>query len=305
MVIISILATIPSFAGDRINVFVNGVSIQMKEPPAIINGRTLVPLRAIFESLGVLPVWDDISKTVTVNTETINMIMTIDSKIATVNNKLVPLDAPVTLVDGSTMVPARFIAETLGGKVEWEEATKTVVITTSTMVNSNTSPTQETLIYENGDRYVGSVVNGKANGYGTLTTVDGDKYIGEFMNDLMNGQGESFISDEEKHVGEFKNGKADGYGVVTYASIGVKYIGEFKDGFIHGHGEITYIDGNRYVGEFKEGGFSGQGTYYYNDGSVYVGGFEAGWYHGQGTYTLPNGDVQSGIWEFGVLQLSN
>lgn len=127
-------ASFPVFSESSIKVNVNGSNLEMNESPVIINGRTLVPLRVIFQALGVTPVWDNDTKTVIVKSETVNMSLTIGSKTAFVNNKSVPLEVPGTLVNGSTMVPVRFIAETFGATVGWQSETKTVMISTTAMV---------------------------------------------------------------------------------------------------------------------------------------------------------------------------
>lgn len=136
LVAILMLLSVQSVAAaGTTKVNVNGVNLVMKEAPVIINGRTLVPLRAIFEALNVSPQWDGTTKTVSASTGNVTMQLKIGSNEAIVNGKTVKLDAPGTLVNGSTMVPARFVAETLGGNVGWDDATKTVKITTSVAAN--------------------------------------------------------------------------------------------------------------------------------------------------------------------------
>lgn len=52
----------------------------------------------------------------------------IDNNVATVNGKKVTLDVAATVIDGSTLVPARFIAESLGADVEWDPHNRNVYI---------------------------------------------------------------------------------------------------------------------------------------------------------------------------------
>ncbi|HBV97151.1 MAG TPA: hypothetical protein DEF36_08900 [Desulfotomaculum sp.] len=141
LVIIAIvgLISIPVYGASATKVNVNGVDLEMKETPVVINGRTLVPLREIFEALNVTPQWDNNTNSVTAKSDTVNMRLTIDSNTALVNNKPVQLEVPGTLVNGRTMVPARFIAETFGGKVEWDDATKTVLINTPSQTGGSKS----------------------------------------------------------------------------------------------------------------------------------------------------------------------
>lgn len=112
-----------------IQVKLNGTYLNMDVPPTIIDGRTLVPLRAIFEALNADVVWDNNTKTVTGSKGSTTVVLKINSKTAQVNGKNTLLDVPATIVDGRTMVPARFIAESLGQKVGWAENLRTVLIT--------------------------------------------------------------------------------------------------------------------------------------------------------------------------------
>jgi len=117
-----------SIAAEPIKVYVNNSLIEMPVAPIIENGRTLVPVRAIFESMGATVDWDGETKTVTGKTEDKTIILVIGDKIALVNNEKIELDVPAKVVNGSTLVPARFIAESLGAKVDWDNNTRSVLI---------------------------------------------------------------------------------------------------------------------------------------------------------------------------------
>lgn len=111
-----------------IQVKLNGAYLPMDVAPAIIDRRTLVPLRAIFEALDAQVVWDNNTQTVTGSKDNTTVVLKINSRTAQLNGSNILLDVPATIVDGRTMVPARFIAESLGKKVSWEENLKTVLI---------------------------------------------------------------------------------------------------------------------------------------------------------------------------------
>lgn len=128
------LMCIPVLAESDIKVSVNGKNLVMDEPPVIVGGRTLVPLRTIFEAIGVTPIWDNATKTVTASTDKVSLRLTIGEGKALVNGKPVTLDVPGTLVNGRTMIPTRFIAETFDSVVGWDPATKTVQITSKSVV---------------------------------------------------------------------------------------------------------------------------------------------------------------------------
>ena len=124
------------FANDEISVTIDGVKQNYDVMPVIINGRTLVPMRAIFEALGAEVVWDETSRTVTGKKDKTEVSLTIDSDKALLNGTQITLDAPSTIVNGRTLVPVRFISEALGRKVNWDQTTKTVLISEYTIGKS-------------------------------------------------------------------------------------------------------------------------------------------------------------------------
>ncbi|MBE7052676.1 MAG: hypothetical protein E7391_00170 [Ruminococcaceae bacterium] len=118
-------------ADDTIKVVINGENLNMDQPPVLTEGRTLVPVRAIFEALGAKVEWDDITKTATGVLGETKIEIQINNKVAKVNGKDITLDVPAQIVNSRTLVPVRFISESLGAKVDWDGNTKTVIITTS------------------------------------------------------------------------------------------------------------------------------------------------------------------------------
>ena len=115
-----------------IEVKLNNMALTFDVKPANIQGRVLVPLRVIFEQLGMDVDWVAATKTVTgsKNGNTVKLVQ--DSTDAYVNGALVKLDVPAQIIGGRTMVPVRFIAESTGAKVFWDSASQTVYISTST-----------------------------------------------------------------------------------------------------------------------------------------------------------------------------
>jgi len=113
--------------------FVNGKKVTLDSPPVIDNGRTLVPFRFIGESIGAKISWDATKKEVGYVFGDINLTLTIGSNKAVVNNVINMLDVPPKIVSGRTLVPVRFVTETLGAKVNWDANTKTVTVTASTV----------------------------------------------------------------------------------------------------------------------------------------------------------------------------
>lgn len=113
-----------------IHVEVNGSALALSVPPTMVAGRTMVPLRGIFESLGAQVNWDAATRSITANKGDTAVQLTIGQRTAMVNGSLVSLDVPALIQHGTTMVPLRFVSEALGADVKWLEATQTVSIVT-------------------------------------------------------------------------------------------------------------------------------------------------------------------------------
>ena len=107
----------------------NGETVAMDVAPQVVNGRTMLPARAIAEALGAIVGWDgDLSAATFTNDTTVIKII-IGSDVAIVNGEEVKLDAAAFIEDGRTFLPLRFICETLGATVDWDTATSTATIT--------------------------------------------------------------------------------------------------------------------------------------------------------------------------------
>lgn len=98
------------------------------QEPVIINDRTLVPVRAIFEAIGADVSWLSASQKVVANTADTNVTMQIGNNDYFVNGVKKYLDVPPMLLNDRTMVPARAAAESFGCLVDWDDSTKTVII---------------------------------------------------------------------------------------------------------------------------------------------------------------------------------
>lgn len=126
------LCTVPAFAQQSdISVYLNNSEMTFDAQPQIINNTTMVPLRSIFESMDYDVYWDEDTKTVTgISNETI-IQLTINNSTAYKNGETIKIETPPQIVDGYTLVPLRFIAESASATVDWDETTRTVYIFTS------------------------------------------------------------------------------------------------------------------------------------------------------------------------------
>ena len=101
---------------------------QLSQSGVMLNGATLVPMRAIFEALGAEVKWEGATRTVTATKGSTEIRLSLGKTDAYINGALKVLSTPAASVDGTTMVPLRFIGEALGAEVKWEGASKTVYV---------------------------------------------------------------------------------------------------------------------------------------------------------------------------------
>lgn len=113
---------------EPIKVVVNNNQLTLPIEPAVVSGRTLVPLKAIFEAMGATVEWEQSTRTVTGIQGNKIIKLQLDNKTALVDEKEVNLDVAATAINGSTLVPTRFIAESLGAEVDWDNNTKSVLV---------------------------------------------------------------------------------------------------------------------------------------------------------------------------------
>lgn len=133
-----LFCSVVAAASQPIRVTVNRQALVMDTQPVMRNGRTLVPLRAIFEALGAAVEWEASTRTITGRGNDRTIILQIDNPAARVNNNSLTLDVPPAVIGGRTMVPTRFIAESLGARVNWDGQTRTVVVETANVIRETT-----------------------------------------------------------------------------------------------------------------------------------------------------------------------
>jgi len=112
-----------------ISVLYDGKRIGFDQLPVIENGRTLVPLRAIFEKIGAEVEWNGETRTVTASKDGTVISLTIDSTTAAKNGETVTLDVPAKIINGRTLVPVRFVSDCFGVGVEWNKNIQSVILT--------------------------------------------------------------------------------------------------------------------------------------------------------------------------------
>lgn len=114
-----------------IDVKIDGQILEMDQPPVVQQGRTLVPLRAIFEGLGAEVTWYQSSGSIFCYRDGATIDLTVNDRIGYINGERVTLDVPPIAVNGRTMVPVRVVSEALGAICEWKGEQSLVDITSN------------------------------------------------------------------------------------------------------------------------------------------------------------------------------
>ncbi len=108
----------------------DGKKVYFDQIPVIESGRTLVPVRAIFEEIGATIDWDGNTQTVTAKKDDITISLTINKNTATKNGEEIALDVPAKIIGGRTLVPVRFVSDCFGVKVDWDPTMQQVILKT-------------------------------------------------------------------------------------------------------------------------------------------------------------------------------
>ena len=142
---------IPTKQPSGISVTVNGAGVQWTDAVPFINSdsRTMVPLRAVAEALGLTVDWNGTTREAIFTDGTKTIYFPIDSKVAySDGGGTVTMDTAAVIVNSRTYAPIRYLAEFFGFTVGWDGTTRTVGITGGTGGTSSSGSGWE-LIYEN------------------------------------------------------------------------------------------------------------------------------------------------------------
>lgn len=137
---ILLLSCVPALAEDAQKVeisfkvgdstlMINGSPVTVQTPYVAGEGTTLVPLRVISEAFGAVVGWEDTTQTITLDYSDVKITLQIGNKSAAVNNHTETLAEPPALSGDYTMVPLRFISETFGAAVSYDEKTEAITVT--------------------------------------------------------------------------------------------------------------------------------------------------------------------------------
>lgn len=131
----AVFAVAPIVHGADITVLVNGTELESDTPAVIVNERTMLPMRAVFEALDAEVTWMPDDKLIFAVKDTRMIVMQIDNPQMSLQTTdtdgitAIPLDTAPYIENDRTMVPVRAIAEALDAEVNWNGDTQTVTIT--------------------------------------------------------------------------------------------------------------------------------------------------------------------------------
>ncbi|MBQ3038613.1 MAG: hypothetical protein IJD30_05490 [Clostridia bacterium] len=109
------------YDGRQVRIILNMKNVIETDNLTIINnGRTLVPLRAIFEALGASVDWNDETKTVTSSYKNTTITMTVGQDFFYKNGTRIPLDVAPQITNSRTLVPVRAVAEAFNCEIKWD-----------------------------------------------------------------------------------------------------------------------------------------------------------------------------------------
>ncbi|MEY8321317.1 cyclophilin-like fold protein [Lachnospiraceae bacterium 46-61] len=104
----------------------NGIKKEIDSEPVIINNRTLLPIRTIIEEIGGTVNWDNEKQEITLTYQGDSIHLVIGNTTAYLNDTAITLDTAPVIINGRTMLPIRFIAESFHFDVIWDNQTITI-----------------------------------------------------------------------------------------------------------------------------------------------------------------------------------
>jgi len=111
-----------SAANAVTSVQINGQPLKTSVAPMRVNGRTLVPMRDIFEALGAKVTYNGLTRGITATRGATNVGLQIGNRRASVDGVTRMLEQAPLVVNNRTLVPLRFVSEALGARVAWNQA---------------------------------------------------------------------------------------------------------------------------------------------------------------------------------------
>ncbi|MDR2615635.1 MAG: substrate-binding domain-containing protein [Oscillospiraceae bacterium] len=184
----------PAAAAADLAIEIDGKTVASDVAPVVKDGRTLVPLRVVTETLGASVEWDAGKNQAIIETAAYTVVFTLGSKTYTVNGAQKTLDVPAEARDGRTLVPLRALSESIGAEVSYDGVANKAVIryftglTGSVKVSGSTTllpimqAAVDKLLAANGGLSV--AVSGGGSGAGIKDTQEGANNVGMSSREL-------------------------------------------------------------------------------------------------------------------------
>lgn len=128
VLVLLVLSSASVFAKGDTKLYIDGKEVKTDVSPEIVNNRVMVPVRSIFEELGADVTWIGSRKQVIVKSISTRIVLNVDKTKAYVDDKAFELDVAPMIINGRTVIPVRFVSETLGYDVIWDSKTNSVHI---------------------------------------------------------------------------------------------------------------------------------------------------------------------------------
>lgn len=129
MILILLFQTV-SFAETPIKILLDDTQIVLSSQPVVISGVTLVPISDILRPIGAEIGWNSTTQTATIKKDSTEIVIVIGQNYATVNGNKINLALPARLQSGRTMIPLRFVSESLGYNVQWDGVNRKIFVDT-------------------------------------------------------------------------------------------------------------------------------------------------------------------------------
>lgn len=130
-----------NYTAEPITLIVDGKILNPDVPPVIIDESTLVPARAVFEQLGATVLWVEEAQEIFIILGKDILNLKVGDNRATVNNELKTMKVAPKIINGSTMIPLRFVSESLNFEVSWDSK-KRIALVNSVEIETQASINQ-------------------------------------------------------------------------------------------------------------------------------------------------------------------
>lgn len=115
-------------AAQAVTVNVDGSVVSFDQPPMMVGGRVLIPMRGVFQRLGARVDWVDSTQQVVARRGSTIVVLQPGVRSARVNGQTIVLDVPALIIGGRTLVPLRFVGQALGARVDWNDTSRIVYV---------------------------------------------------------------------------------------------------------------------------------------------------------------------------------